>query len=133
MRTNFVQKIAQTFGLFRGNAYRMPESEFVEIEKNFGFIVIELIDGKNDRFARTTQNFRNVVIGGGKSRFRVAEENNDVRRFDGYGRLFFDVRPHFVLRLDFDSAGVYERERFSAPFRVGVKSVSRYARSVLHY
>ena len=37
------------------------------------------------------------------------------------------MRPHFVLRFYLDSARVYKRERFAAPFRVGIKPVARYA------
>ena len=118
--------------MFRGYSYRLTETEFVKIEKNFLFIVVELVDRKNYRLARTAKDIRNVVIGGGKPRFRVAEENYNVCRLYCYRGLLFDMRPHFVLRFYLDSARVYKRERFAAPFRVGIKPVARYAGRIFH-
>ena len=110
----------------------MPQTQFVKIEKVFGFIHVEFVYSKHYGFTRLTKHIRHVVIGGSKSAFGVAEKYNDVSRFYRDFGLLFDMLPHFVGRLDFYAARIDERESFAAPFRVAIKSVARNAGRVFY-
>ena len=127
---DFVQHVAKTFRLSRGNPDRLAKSQLVKVVQKVLFVVIQLVHDKQNRLATFAKVCRDFVIFVREPRLSVKHKYDDVGGFDSNLRLRPDVRPHNVLGLDFKPARIDERERVSAPFRIGVKPVAGNARGV---
>ena len=127
---DFVQHVAKTFRLSSGNPDRLAESQLVKVVQQVLFVVIQLVHDKQNRLATFAKVCRDFVVFVREPRLSVKHKYDDVGGFDSNLRLRPDVRPHDVFGLDFKPSRIDERERVSAPFRIGVKPVAGNARGV---
>ena len=92
--------------------------------------IIDLIDGKDNRFVGFIKHFGNETVVAGKSHLPVYDENDDIRFVDGE----LGLSPDFGLEGcigDFHTTGIDEGKPPGKPFRGAIKTVAGHAREIL--
>ena len=133
MLDHFIQQIAQTEHVGRGDGEGIAQTERVEIvDVVVHALIIDLVDHQNDRLAALAQHGGNVFVVSGHAGAAVGKKENHIAGVDGDFGLTAHLLEQDIVRARLDAAGVDQTELSPAPFALAVDAVARDARGILH-
>ena len=133
MLDHFIQQIAKTEHVGRGNGEGIAQTERVEIvDVVVHALIIDLVDHQNDRLAALAQHGGNVFVVSGHAGAAVGKKENHIAGVDGDFGLTAHLLEQDIVRARLDAAGVDQGEFVVEPFAIRVDAVARHAGGILH-
>ena len=122
-----VKQLAEPLALRSRHRVRLAEPQPAERVGKILLVVVQLVDGEHDRHLRLPEIGSDRLVVEGEPRPPVHHIHYGVRGADGDLHLLADMRPHLVVALELQPAGVYESEHAAAPLAVRLHPVPRHA------
>ena len=133
MLDHFIQQIAQTEHVGRGDGEGITQTERVEIvDVVVHALIIDLVDYQNDRLAALAQHGGDVFVVSGHAGAAVGKKENHIAGVDGDFSLTTHLLEQDIVRARLDAAGVDQGEFVVEPFAIRIDAVARHAGGILH-
>ena len=127
-----VKKVTKAFALLCGNAVRLAKAKGVKVIENVGFIVVQLVDCKDDWLVRLAEEVGDGLVIKGETCLSVHDVKDCVRCFHCNLNLGADVSPHLIFAFQFKTACVNHCENFATPLNVTIHSIAGDTRGVFN-
>ena len=129
---DLVEQVARAVAVERRDGNRVAEAEPVELERlEVAARVVELVREHEHGPPRHAQDLRELLVSGRHTRFRIDDEEHEVRLLDRLTRLRRDLRAERPGVGAIDAARVDEAERRSRPLAEKLLAVAGDARCLV--